>query len=117
VTPSQDAAPADPSQGRAWIDPAQPAVLHLAGEVDVGTVAGLCSELGVEQIALGRTLAAAGIREIDLSRATFIDSAVVALVVGLVPGLRPGRLRVRGASGAALATLQVAGVDGMLELV
>jgi ABC-type transporter Mla MlaB component len=110
-------APTDPTIGRAWIDPAQPAVLHLAGEADVETVADFCDRLGVAQIALGRALAAAGVREIDLSGATFIDSAVVALVVGIVPPLRPERLRVRGASGSPLATLQLTGVAGLLELV
>ena len=117
MTPSQDPAPTGPTPGHARIDPARPTVLHLAGEVDVATVADLCDELGVAQIALGRTLAAAGVREIDLSEATFIDSAVVALVVGIVPGVRPDRLRVRGASGAALVTLRLTGVDGLLDLV
>jgi ABC-type transporter Mla MlaB component len=117
VTRSQDHPRADAAAGRAWIDPAQPAVLHLAGEADVATVAGFCEQLGVTQLALGRALAAAGVREIDLSRASFIDSAVVALIVGIVPPLRPERLRVRGASGSPLATLQLTGVAGMLDLV
>lgn len=117
MTRPQDAAPTDPTTGRAWIDPAAPAVLHLAGEADVATVADFCESLGVEQIALGRALAAAGVREIDLTGATFIDSAVVALVVGIVPPIRPERLRVRGASGSPRATLQLTGVDALLDLV
>lgn len=115
MTPSPDAPQPDP--GRLWIDPASPEVLRLSGEADVETVADFCEELGVAQIALGRALAAAGVREIDLTAATFIDSAVVALVVGIVPPLRPGRLRVRGASGSPLATLQLTGVDALLDLV
>jgi ABC-type transporter Mla MlaB component len=117
VTPSHDPARTDTSLGRAWIDPAEPAVLHLAGEADVATVADFCDQLGVAQLALGRALAAAGVREIDLSGASFIDSAVVALVVGIVPPLRPERLRVRGASGSPLATLELTGVAGLLDLV
>ncbi|WP_454048727.1 STAS domain-containing protein [Cellulomonas sp. Marseille-Q8402] len=117
MTPAPDTSRPGPSAGRAWIDPASPRVLRLAGEVDVETVEQLCEALGVAQIGLGRALAAAGVREIDLSEATFIDSAVVALVVGIVPPLRPERLRVRGASGSPLATLQLTGVDALLELV
>lgn len=117
MTPLQQAAATDPTLGRAWIDPAQPDVLHLAGEADVATVEDFCDSLGVAQIALGRALAAAGVREIDLTEATFIDSAVVALVVGIVPPVRPERLRVRGATGSPRATLQLTGVDGLLDFV
>lgn len=103
-------------RGRAWIDPAQPDVLRLAGDADVVTVAELAGRLGVAEESLGGALATAGVREVDMSEATFMDSSVLALVVALAPRLRPDRLRVRGAHGSPLSVLRLTGVDSVLDL-
>jgi len=102
--------------GRIELDPAAPTVLRVTGEADFATVDGFCVRLGVDQAGVGRLLARRGVREIDLSGATFIDSAVLGLVVGIAPHLRPERLRLRGAAGAPLAVLEIAGVDRLVDL-
>lgn len=108
---------AQPPGGRLHVDPAAPAVLRAEGEIDIDVVHRFAEQLGVDEIAAGRTLAAAGVEEVDLSGATFIDSSAIALLVSIAPHRRPERLRVRGATGAPLMTLQITGLDSVLELV
>lgn len=103
--------------GRLHVDPARPAVLRAEGEIDIDVVHTLAGELGVDEVGAGRALAAAGVEEVDLSAATFIDSSALALLVSIAPHRRPDRLRVRGATGAPLMTLQVTGLDAVLDLV
>ncbi|WP_444664997.1 STAS domain-containing protein [Cellulomonas sp. CW35] len=102
--------------GRIDLEPGVPPILRVSGDVDFSTVDGFCVRLGVDQAGVGRVLASKGVREIDLSEATFIDSAVLGLVVGIAPYLRPDRLRLRGASGAPLAVLEITGVDRLVDL-
>ncbi|UJP39621.1 STAS domain-containing protein [Cellulomonas palmilytica] len=102
--------------GRIDLEPGVPAILRVSGDVDFSTVDRFCIRHGVDQAGVGRMLAGRGVREIDLSEATFIDSAVLGLVVGIAPYLRPERLRLRGASGAPLAVLEIAGVDRLVDL-
>jgi anti-anti-sigma factor len=106
-----------PPGGRLHVDPDSPAVLRAEGEIDIDVVHRLAESLGVDEVAAGRTLAAAGVEEVDLSGATFIDSSAIALLVSIAPHRRPERLRVRGAAGAPLMTLQVTGLDSVLDLV
>jgi len=108
---------AQPSGGRLHVDPAAPEVLRAEGEIDIDVVHTFAETLGVDEVAVGRTLAAAGVEEVDLSGATFIDSSAIALLVSIAPHRRPERLRVRGATGAPLMTLQVTGLDAVLDLV
>jgi len=98
------------------VDPDDPTVLHLEGEVDIAVVHAYAGTLGLDEIRVGRALAAAGIEEVDLSRATFLDSAAIALLVSIAPHRRPARLRVRGAHGAPLLTLRLTGLDTILDL-
>lgn len=98
------------------VDERDPRVLRITGAADALTVEQTCARSGLDPIALGRTLAAQGVCEIDLSAATFIDSAVLALLVSLIPALRPEHLRVRGASGPVLTVLTVTGLDTIVEL-
>ncbi|WP_431836518.1 STAS domain-containing protein [Cellulomonas sp. Y8] len=111
VIDTADEAALEPG-GRIWTDPTAPAVLRVAGEADVAMIDRFREVVGVESMDLGRTLVAAGVREVDLSGATFIDSSVV----GMVPALRPERLRVRGASGSPLTVLTLTGMDSVLHL-
>lgn len=117
VTTDPTSAGGLPPAGTLRVDPADPAVLHVEGEVDIDVVHTFAQRLGVDEIGAGRALAAAGVQEVDLSRATFIDSSAIALLVSIAPHRRPERLRVRGANGAPLMTLQVTGLDSILELV
>ncbi|MCG7287505.1 STAS domain-containing protein [Cellulomonas sp. ACRRI] len=103
--------------GRLHVDPDRPAVLRAEGEIDVDAVHTLAAGLGVDEVGAGRALAAAGVEEVDLSGATFIDSSALALLVSIAPHRRPDRLRVRGATGAPLMTLRVTGLDAVLDLV
>ncbi|GIG34726.1 hypothetical protein [Cellulomonas pakistanensis] len=64
-------------------------VLRVHGEVDVVVAQELALELGVADWELGRTLARPGVREVDLTRATFVDSAMVAVLVAIAPHLPP----------------------------
>jgi ABC-type transporter Mla MlaB component len=102
--------------GRIRVDERDPRVLRVTGAADAHTVEQTCAHAGLDPITLGRTLATEGVRELDLSEATFIDSAVLALVVSLIPALRPERLRVRGAAGPVLTALTVTGLDALVEL-
>ncbi|MET0434641.1 MAG: STAS domain-containing protein [Cellulomonas sp.] len=108
---------AQPPGGRLRVDPDRPAVLRAEGEIDIDVVHTLAEELGVDEVAAGRVLATSGVQEVDLTRATFIDSSAIALLVSIAPHRRPERLRVRGATGAPLMTLQVTGLDSLLDLV
>jgi anti-anti-sigma regulatory factor len=91
-------------------------VLWLAGDADVVTVGELALALGVAEESLGGALVTAGVREVDLSETTFMDSSALALIVALAPRLRPERLRVRGAHGSPLSVLRLTGVDSVLDL-
>ncbi|MBT0993645.1 STAS domain-containing protein [Cellulomonas sp. DKR-3] len=112
--------PSDPldaeAPGTIAVDEREPHVLRITGAADALTVEQTCAREGLDPIALGRALAAAGVTEIDLSEATFIDSSVLALVVSLMPALRPAHLRVRGATGSVLTVLTVTGLDALVEL-
>jgi ABC-type transporter Mla MlaB component len=107
-------APVEP--GSIWVDEVDPHVLRFSGDVDALVLEQTCALAGVDTITLARRLAADGVRELELSDTTFIDSAVLALVVSLMPALRPQRLKVRGATGPVLTVLTVTGLDALVEL-
>ena len=97
------------------IDPDRPHVLRVDGEADVASVLDLADELGVARGELGPTLVAAGVREVDLSRATFIDSSVIAVLVTIAAG-HAGPVPLRGATGSPLMTLEASGVVAMFDV-
>lgn len=105
---------ADAPQDGLHVDPDQPHVLRVDGDVDVASVLDLADELGVARGELGPTLVAAGVREIDLTRATFIDSSVIAVLV-TVASHQSSRVPLRGASGSPLMALEASGVVSMFD--
>jgi ABC-type transporter Mla MlaB component len=107
-----------PAQQRGLrIDPDQPRVLHVEGDVDVHAVLRLAEARGSDRLTLGRDLAAAGVREAELTRATFIDSSVIALLLAVSSHQPHGRLSLRGASGSPLMALEASRVQPMFDLV
>jgi hypothetical protein len=113
--PTSGATPAGPRGLR--LDPDEPRVLHVEGDVDVLDVLRLAEARGSDRLALGRELAAAGVREAELTRATFVDSSVIALLLAVSSHLPHGRLRLRGASGSPLMALEASRVQPMFDLV
>lgn len=101
---------------RIRVGEADPQVLHIEGEADLAAVEDLADLLEVERTEVGRLLAARGIEEVDLRRATFIDSTTIALLVAIGLHRRPAPLRIKGASGSPLDTLRLTGVDAVLDL-
>ncbi|WP_282944441.1 STAS domain-containing protein [Cellulomonas endometrii] len=106
--------PFDATQGRLSITGS---VLTVAGEADVGTVTDLRKTFGVSREELGGVLAGLKVREVDMSRATFIDSSVVAVLVGLAGAIHPDKLKVVGANGSPLSTLNILGVADVVDLI
>ncbi|MDC7121120.1 hypothetical protein OMK64_06175 [Cellulomonas fimi] len=96
------------------VDPEHPDVLVVDGDVDVASVLDLADELGVTRGELGPALVAAGVRAIDLSRATFIDSSVIAVLV-TVASHQSSRVPLVGASGSPLMALEASGVLAMFD--
>lgn len=99
------------------IDPGNSRVLHVEGDVDVVAVLRLAEARGSDRLGLGRDLAAAGVREAELTRATFIDSSVIALLLALSSHQPSGRLRLRGVGGSPLMALEASRVQTMFDLV
>ncbi len=114
LAPRPEGAPRQRDALRLDVD--DPHVLHVAGEVDVAVVLDFAEAYGVAKDDVGQALAAAGVDVIDLSEATFIDSSVVAVVVTIAMRQRGTRVRVRGATGSPLMTLQVSGLDSIVDL-
>lgn len=113
----EEPTPTDASGGRLRTDPEDSTVLRVEGEVDIDVVYTFADELGIEGPQdLGKVLAAGGVRAVDLSDATFIDSSAIALLVSITSHLRPERLSVRGATGGPLMALQATGLDQLFEM-
>lgn len=102
-----------PERGEVWVDPADPALLRMRGEVDVAVVEELRDRLGA-QSARGTDLAAVlpRVRVVDMSEVTFADSSAVGLLAGLVMALQPGDgpLAVRGVGPMLETLLEVTGL-------
>ncbi|TQL01802.1 hypothetical protein [Cellulomonas sp. SLBN-39] len=92
-------------------------IVHVRGDVDEHSVELLVGELGTDRAGLGAVLVGAGVREVDLSQAVFIDSSVVGMILSVAGGLSGTRLQVRGAHGEPLTVLCTVGADALVDLV
>lgn len=102
--------------GRLLIDPVDPGTLRVTGEVDVAVVEEFAHQFDVGRSGLARVLRESGVRAVDLSLATYVDSAVIGLLAGLASQLGGQRLRTTGATGIPLTALEITGVLPLLEL-
>ena len=85
----------------------RPVVLVMTGEVDVA----------VSDDALAQLPTWTGVRVVDLSAVTFLDSSGMRLVAQVARLVRPHRLRVVGASKQPLTALKLFGADRITDLV
>ncbi len=99
-----------------WVTDGEPCVLHLAGALDASALARAAADLGVGELGVAPALVAVGVGLVDLSRATFIDSSVLRMVLAIGLLLRPGRLPVRGARGEPLQLLTILGLDEVVDV-
>lgn len=99
-------------------DPTAPGVLRLRGEVDGETLGRFCARLSgrADLGAAAGAIAASGVRELDLADVTFADSALVNLTCAVHRGTAPGRVRVRGATGAVRRLFALTGTDPFVDL-
>lgn len=115
------AADADPSAdpGSVRVDPADPTLLLMSGEVDVAVIERLRDRVGADS-PRGSELATylRGVRTVDMSAVTFADSSAVGLLAGLVVGLEPSgeRLVVRGIGPVVETVLEVTGLLPRLDV-
>lgn len=85
----------------------RPEVLVMTGEVDVA----------VSDDALAELPGWTGVRVVDLSAVTFLDSSGMRLVAQVARLVRPHRLRVVGARKQPLTALKLFGADRITDLV
>jgi len=93
--------------GSVTLSPEQPEVLVMTGEVDVAVSDGALAELP----------GWGGVRVVDMSAVTFIDSSGMRLVAQVARLVRPHRLQVVGARKQPLTALRIFGADRITDLV
>jgi anti-anti-sigma regulatory factor len=116
VTHQPDSAGPDDEAGRLRADDTDPTVLHIEGEVDVAVVEAFADASGVRRDEVGRALGAAGVATVDMARATFIDSSMIAVLAGIASSRLPERVRVLGATGTPLLALEATGIDALFTM-
>lgn len=115
MTSHDEQLPDDPG-GRLLVDAADPTVLVAVGEIDVFVVEELAESRGVGRSEVGRVLASAGVRTVDVAQAVYIDSGFIGLIGSLAATSAPERVAVRGAAGQARDVLTLTGVDALVDL-
>jgi len=93
--------------GSVSLSPERPEVLVMTGEVDVA----------VSDDALAELPGWTGVRVVDLSAVTFLDSSGMRLVAQVARLVRPHRLQVVGARKQPLTALRLFGADRITDLV
>ena len=93
--------------GSVSLSPERPEVLVMTGEVDVA----------VSDDALAELPGWTGVRVVDLSAVTFLDSSGMRLVAQVARLVRPHRLQVVGARKQPLTALKLFGADRITDLV
>lgn len=105
--PSRPPEPPLGPYGSVAVSPERPEVLVLTGEVDVS----------VSEGAVAQVPAWTGVRVIDLTAVTFLDSSGMRLVAQVARLVRPHRLQVVGARKQPLNALRLFGADKITDVV
>lgn len=90
-------------------------MLRMVGEIDVDAVGSLLDTYRSPLQVAAAALAAQGVRRVEMSQVTFLDSTGAGLLAGLTSAVRPAPLRVVGLAGAARHTLAVTGLLALME--
>lgn len=96
--------------GAIWLDPQDPQILRMSGEIDLAVSHEARSSLTGEQ--------AAGVNIVDLSAVTFTDSAVVSVIANLIAGRDSTRepLILRGVTEISAMVLDVSGITTVAKI-